>query len=92
MEELILKSAEDCSVVRDQVFNAMGEFLVIRILCKMGNRPEILGNMTWADFWTADARGHAVYPFNQASANAQATPDPENPTIYKTRSPGARSK
>ena len=47
MEDLILESCQNGHVPADDVFNAMGVFLMIRIMCKMGNRSDIMGNMTW---------------------------------------------
>ena len=74
-ERDILEAAENDTIVTDKEFNIMVQYLIIRIMCKMGNRPDMLANMTWTDFWTALDRGFGAYPFAKLDANVRQTDD-----------------
>ena len=72
-ERKILEAAENGTIVTDAEFNSMVQYLIIRIMCKMGNRPDMLAGMTWVDFWTAVSKGFGAYPFAKLDGNARQT-------------------
>ena len=69
MEDFILKSAEARTVLSDKDFTSITEYLLTRFLCKMGNRPDMLGDMTWEEYWEGDRKPPAAYPHSPVPQN-----------------------
>lgn len=84
MEDLILEAAESKRVVDDNELDAMSEFLIIRILCLMGNRKDCLENMNWADYWKAYQKGFACWPFAKLPSNANPEGDDNKGDYMRT--------
>ena len=74
-ENAILDAAESHRVVSDSELNEWAEFLILRVMCLMGNRSDCLRNMTWGDFWKAIRKSFAAYPFNKIPSNLNTEGD-----------------
>ena len=83
-ESLLLESAEKAFIVADNELDSFGSYLFQRYVSIMGNRTDLLRNMTWQEFWLADAKGFTAYPFQKISENSNRsyTGQDNDPNAY----------